>query len=482
MEFTNKLWDFSVLQHCKLPLVLNNAATFTIRLLLTLRKITESDADPLARSLSAEKSPEDWLRAVEDCAVDPSIVITVGPSSTGKSIFAKRLLNRYLTGQGKAARPLPAVCYLDIDPEKPEYTPHGQISLVVVRSLNLGPSFTQSTTPSSPLDTEANSIVRSHCMPTSLVNHREYYRACAEDLFLAYKALQSHDPSLPLVISTSGSLYSSDFDLLINLLARFKPHYAIHMSDIQAIDTEQATKLHSLQTTVSQYRGTVHEITAQAPASLAMRTDADLRAMYMQSYFHCTKSNRNGPGIATWTSNSISQLVPWEFCFEETEERTQDFVGFAMYSEPVEPMSLVQSLNGLIVQIVESTSSAIPTPYVSLPRTRKYSVPYFAKSDQTGMVEPLDPRTSKLICTAMVRGFDAESKMVQILVPKSHENLLHNLSPERTVFVGGCCEPPEWAYLEDANAATCTPWLEEDTRMDNMGYLNTVRRVRKFQT
>jgi polynucleotide 5'-hydroxyl-kinase GRC3/NOL9 len=64
------------------------------------------------------------------------------------------------------------------------------------------------------------------------------------------------------------------------------------------------------------------------------------------------------------------------------------------------------------------------------------------------------------------------------------------------VFVGGCCDPPEWAYVEDAYIAgnsaerkrstfvdiKNTPWVEERTRMDDMGYLNTVRRVRKFQT
>jgi polynucleotide 5'-hydroxyl-kinase GRC3/NOL9 len=379
------------------------------------------------------------------------------------------------------------VYYLDLDPEKPEYTPHGQISLVIVRTLNLGPNFTHFATSSSSLDTSANRVVRSHCMPTNLVNHRDYYRACAEDLFLAFKALQSHDKPLPLVINTSGTLYSSDFELLTGLLARFKPHHAVHLSDTQAIDTAQAAKLDSLQTVVSQYRGTTYEIAAQSAASPGMRTDAEMRAMHMQSYFHLAKASKTN-STTTWNSTPVSKSVPWEFCFEESDERSQDFVGFAMYSEPVEPASLVQALNGTIVHIIESTSSAIPAPYSSLPRTNKYHVPYFARSDRTGMVEPLDAKTSKLVCTALVRGFDPERRVVQVLVPKSHEALLHGLSPERTVLVGGCCEPPEWAYLEDANAVSAytetspIPWVEESARMDDMGYLNTVRRVRKFQT
>jgi len=308
---------------------------------------------------------------------------------------------------------------------------------------------------------------------------------------LTYKTLRSRDPLLPLIINTPGSLYGSELGSLTELLARFKPHHVVHLGDTQAIDTEQATKLHAFQTIVSQYRGTIHEITTHIPATAVFRTDADLRAMHMQSYFHFRKNTTNESTVSTWTCEPITNLVPWEFSFEETDERTQDFVGFVMYSEPIEPASLVQALNGSIVQIVESTSSVIPTPYTALSRTNKYRVPYFEKSGRTGMVEPLDPKTSKLICTVLIRGFDPERRVVQVLVPKTHESLLHNLSPERTVFAGGCCDSPEWAYVEDAyvgrtrgtviDGPARAPWVEEMGLVDDMGYLNTVRRVRKFQ-
>jgi polynucleotide 5'-hydroxyl-kinase GRC3/NOL9 len=388
------------------------------------------------------------------------------------------------------------VCYLDLDPSKPEYTPHGQISLSVIKSLNLGPNFMHPVTAAYTSESQANKTIRAHSMPTNLANHGQYYRACAEDLFLAYKSLQAQNPLTPLIINTSGSVYTSDFDLLTALLSRFRPHHAVYLSDARTIDTEYATRLQSLQAIVSQYRGTFHEISAQAPAPFPQRTDTDLRAMQMQSYFHVSKANDSGTKPSTWSQIPISNLVPWEFCYEETEERVQDFVGFAMYSEPAEPASLLQSLNGSVVQIVESTSSAIPTPYIDLSRTAKYRLPYFPSSERTGMVEPLDPRTSKVVCTALVRGFDLERKVVQLLVPKTHESSLYHLSPERTVFVGGCCDPPEWAYVEDAYIASnlagrkdsmaidveSTPWVEVRAQLDDMGYLNTVRRVRKFQT
>ena len=450
-------------------------------------QVTDSDSDPLSRPLRPEVIPEDWLRATEDCTSSPSITIVTGSPSSGKSTFARRLVNRSLTGLGKNAPSVPAVCYMDLDPKRQEHAPGGQISLVIVRDLTLSPSFTHPSIVPESGDATRNEIIRSHPVPMNFANYAEYYQSCVEDLFLAYRNLCSRDSSLPLVIDTPGFLYTSHFDIISTLLTMLKPHNIVHLGDTQAYDTETAAILHLLQTTASQYRSTVQEITAQQPQSTPIRTDTELNAMQMQSYFHLKSSSTNPdlPQVLSWTSDSLSHLIPWEFCYEETSERTQDIVGFAMYSEPIEPVSLLHALNGSIIQIIQSTSSIVPTPYTSLPRTGKQGIPYFQESERTGMVEPLDSRTTRLVCTAMIRGFDPERRVVQVLVPKTHEALLYNLAPERTVFVGGCCDAPEWAFVEDAYAAeeaSTLPWVENESTMEEMGYLNTVRRVRKFQT
>jgi polynucleotide 5'-hydroxyl-kinase GRC3/NOL9 len=433
---------------------------------------------------------------VEDCATDSSIIVTIGAAATGKSTFTKRLLNRLLTGHGKSARSLPAVCYLDLDTSKPEYTTQGQISLAVIKLLNLGPNFSHAETAFPPSGLKRNEIVRSHPMPPNLVNYKDYYRACVEDLFLAYKSLQSQESLLPLVINTPGSLYTHHCDLLTALLARFKPHHIVHLGDVRANDAEDTAKLHALHTVVAHYRGTIHQIAEHVPVFPPMKTDVELRAMQMQSYFHLDKVKPGEVRAIPWAPRPVSELVPWELCYEETDERVQDFVGFAMYSDPIESASLVNSLNGSIVQILESTSSLIPTPYTGLSRTTRYRVPFFQTSSRTGMVEPLDPRTSKLVCTAFVRSFDPDSRVVQLVVPRAYDRLLYDLIPERTVLVGGCCEQPEWAYLEDAGVVGKAGgsqldssdklerihWVSEKAHFDDMGYLNTVRRVRKFQT
>jgi polynucleotide 5'-hydroxyl-kinase GRC3/NOL9 len=408
--------------------------------------VTDSESDELSRPLRPEMTPEDWLRAIEECTTGPSITVVTGCSGSGKSTFARRLVNRSLTGLGKNFPSVPAVCYMDLDPQKQEYAPGGQISLVVARDLNLSPSFTFPSTIPRSEGQARNETIRAHPIPGDLANYTEYYQSCVEDLFLAYRNLSSRDSTLPLIIDTPSFLYASNFDTLNKLLIRLKPHNIVHLGDTGAIDTETAARLHLLQTTASQYRSTIYEITSQSPQSTPIRSSAELNCMQMQSYFHLKASiaSPGQPHTLSWTSSPLSQLVPWEFCYEETAERMQDIVGFAMYSEPIEPCSLLHALNGSVVQIIQSTSSAVPTPYTSLARTGRFRIPYFHASDRTGMVEALDPRTTRLVCTAMIHSFDAEKRVVRVLVPKTHEELLYGLAPERTVFVGGCCDVRLW--------------------------------------
>lgn len=149
-----------------------------------------------------------------------------------------------------------------------------------------------------------------------------------------------------------------------------------------------------------------------------------------------------------------------------------------MYTESIEPSSLFHSLNGSIVKIVELHFSSQRT----ISRTTETEIPYIAKDEKSGLVEPLAPSVSKLVCTALVRGFDFKRKVVQVLVPEAHEKSLYQLSSDQIVFVGGCCDSPEWAFLEGAETEQSRPWVEKGSIVDDMGYLGTIRRVRKFQT
>ncbi|KAL6705267.1 Polynucleotide 5'-hydroxyl-kinase grc3 [Coniothyrium glycines] len=462
--------------------------------------VTLSHADSSSRPLIPDLAPGDWLRAIEDCTSNPSVTLVTGPSDSGKSVFTKRLLNRHLTGLGKTAPPATSAFLLDLNPDKQEYTPTGQISLVSVKHINLSPAYTHPTIILDSEGTVANRLIRAHPMPVSLANYMEYFQQCIEDLYLTYKSLQSRDDSIPLVIDTSGMLYTTAFDVLIKLSSLFRPHHIVHLSGAQAFEPNGASKLHLLQKTASSCRGTVHDITAQGPPLRSMRSAAQLRTMQMQSYFHLNtgKTRMLGSKELGWAHTPVSRLVPWELCYQDTPERSQDIVGFASYAEPVEAASLAHVLMGSIVHIVQSTSSSIPTPYTSLQRTGKFQIPYFGRNKRTGTVPPLDPRTINLVCVAIVRNFDPERKVMRLVVPSAHEDSLRNLAPERTVLISGCCEMPEWAFLESASLGQqsreqvehmcdddqveCLNWVEDKSVSEAMGYLEAVRRVRRFQT
>lgn len=343
-----------------------------------------------------------------------------------------------------------------------------------------------------------NEIIRAHSLPIrGLSNYQEHFLACVEDLYSAYSNLQLQSHATPLIINTPGWLHNS-LDILLHILSHTKARYLVHLADLEAIDEENSAKLDALDTAARKCNGSISHISAQTPLPIPSRTDAELRSMQMLSYFHCTGFLSSTPPDRTWNSKPLSHSTPWDFCYEETSDLKQSFIGFLNLAEWIEPSQLFTTLNGSVVQVVETSDSVIQHQYKALPRTHKYHIPYFPKSLH-GVVEPLNPNTSQLVCTALLRSWDPHNRTLQLVVPKTHEALLHGLVPEKTVFVFGCCETPDWAYMEDAyyEAAQRTkekatggailqdmdlpPWVERADEAEEWGYLNAVRRVRKFQ-
>jgi polynucleotide 5'-hydroxyl-kinase GRC3/NOL9 len=476
-------------------------AYILVGLSLILGQVTESDDDPLGRPLLPELAPEDWLRTIDEISAAASTSIVIGPSASGTTTFAKRLLNRYLTGYGKTAKPVPAVCYMDLDYSSPEYTPHGQISLTIVRELNFGPAYTHPTT--FPSRSDSNETIASHVVPfQGLTNIEEYFTSCVEHLFQTYQNLRFDGPTPPLILNTNGELYMAHYDMLQKLVKNTKPNYIVHLGDKIRIDEEAASKLHDLQVLAQKTHSKLHELAAQFPANPLIKPSNELQAMHMQSYFHLTgQSTSRHP---SFTSSPLTTLAPWEFCYKETPASTQDLIGILPLFEPLDASQLLTALNGSIVQIVTTTDTAATSQYTLLPRTPASEIPYFPIDARAGMAHPLRPSTTTYICTALIRGVDPSSHILQVLVPKSHEHLLHGLEPEKTVFVAGCCETPEWAYVEDAyqhvaqrrrnlgerarfaseemltQGLELPPWVAKKSVVNGMGHLNAVRRVRKF--
>ncbi|KAF2018466.1 hypothetical protein BU24DRAFT_408373 [Aaosphaeria arxii CBS 175.79] len=480
------------------PLFANiwNASTSLKNRKRSFSLITDSDADPWNRPIAPELAPEDWLRQIEECANNPSTILVGGMPTSGKSMFARRLINRCLTGLGKSARAMSAVYFLDLDPNKPEYGPHGQISLALICELNLGPSFTRPS-PENESSENFNKILHAHSVPTNdLFNYWSYFIACVKHLFRVYTDAQRQQPA-PLIVNTPGSIFSIDVTLFIDVLAQIKPRQVVLTGDLEAIDELNAARLDAVDTFSRKSGITVSHIPAQYSVNKLSHSEAQLRSMHMLSYFHCTGRSQSDPRQFTFNSKSISSMTPWEFCYEETSYAQQTFIGILSMGEYIEPSRLSHVLNGSLVKLVETEDESIIALSNKLPRTQKYRLPYF-QGNSDGMVAPPEPATSRVVCTALLRAWDPENRIAQLLIPKSLERAIRRLNPEKTVLISGCCDHPEWAYTEhdyyrllrreDQVSATTTvlqqsqsPWVMPASTIKNMGYMNTTRRVRKFQ-
>lgn len=459
--------------------------------------ITDSDGDPLRRNIIPEIIPDDWISQIEECSRTQSITFVTGRPSSGKSTFVRRLINRYLTGLGKLAKATSSVYLLDLDGNRPAYSPHGQVSLVSVREVDLGPEFTHSAVIAQPGTT--NEIIRAHPVPIrNSSNSPDHLIACAEDLFRHCAVLRQQNPSIPLVINLPGWLYAGSFESILKLMLHVRPQKVIHLTDLESIDEGNAARLDALDEAGRKSSVQIGHISAQTVSTESSRPQLELRDMQMISHFHCTGLNNSDPPQRLYSSKPLSHTAPWEFCYEETPKSQQSFIGFLLLSEWIDPSQLVAVLNGSIIQIVETFDANTLDRFGTLPRTNISRIPFFEKGEN-GSVQPLDPRTSRLVCTALLRGFDPANRIAQVIVPKPYESVLRDLKPERTVFVFGCCEDPEWAYMEDAYSRIAeqaedaylgrrvaaepltSPWVQKASVMEEMGYLNTVRRVRKFQ-
>ena len=375
--------------------------------------------------------------------------------------------------------------------------PVGQISLVAVRDLNLGPEYTHPAITPGYKKPSGNELIRAHPIPRNMAINFDFYYACVENLFQAYNDLRPQYPIAPLIINISGLLYDAGSHCLTKIVTKIKPHNFVHMSKSSAADHENPIKLHAFQAAVLQYQGTYHDINVHEYMTNPTRSRSELDLMQTQSYFHLKSIWRNPSTqhVLTWAWEPLSTTAPWEFCYQETRDRKQEIVGFAIYSEIFDPVSMIHILNGSIIHILVLTSSAVQLPYTTLLRAGKYQIPYFAKPEHDGNINPLDPGTYSFICVAMIRGFDLENKIVQVLVPRTHENLMYRLNPTQTIFVYGCCDTPEWAFLEDIYASmksnpnrnsvlveNSNVWVDGNSSDGQMGHLSTLRRVRKFQT
>ncbi|ROW09907.1 hypothetical protein VPNG_06310 [Cytospora leucostoma] len=405
-------------------------------------QILSTSADgPKKAMLQDLKSPALWNKKLADL-VRPSrkvapVVLVCGPKSSGKSTLSRILINRLVTEQGSnKKRTWPGIAVLDVDPGQPEFSPPGVISLVRLDGPNLSPPFCHPTL-------GHKNIIRSHAMaavtPGSDV---ENYKDCVQDLYQRYRAAC---PNHPLVINTPGWVQGTGLGILVDLIHEIHPAEVIYMSEDGPEDTVVGLRSACEKIPFTTLPSQSSEFTT--------RTALHLRQMQAMSYFHVDPDKTAGDEIR-WSSQTLMSVPP---LLVKYSGANNGILGVTCYGFQPSAELLADAINGTILAIVEiedrkafqvaqkddgvlQAEGTVESPTVEdLTQRTPENIPYIRRTT------PLNPRYSRSIGLALVRGIDSVKKTLALSTPLPPKQL----SGKEIVLVSGKFDSPTWAYTED---------------------------------
>ncbi|CAK7272510.1 Polynucleotide 5'-hydroxyl-kinase grc3 [Sporothrix epigloea] len=446
---------------------------------------TSGDESAITRDLT---SPPEWNKLISE-SVSPMqhnakngqpVLFVCGPKSSGKSTFSRLLVNRLLTKTSSTARKwhVPSVAVLDIDPGQPEFATPGSLSLVQVREPSLSPPLCRPYISNDGM--VGNSLIRSHELASvSPATDPDHYIESVLDLYSLYRRdLRS---SVPLVVNTPGWIQGTGLEILTELVNKMRPTQVIYMSQEGPEETVKVLK--------SAYHGVPFLELPSQPGDLKVRTAAHLRMMQTMSYFHLDMTSATLPESTSsktqqrrshlsWLTTPVSAIRPWAVPYAGTQS---GILGVIWYdSQP--PANLVaDAMNGTVVSIVaienlkafrmgrrlheesntemqvdavdnnepaegsdSTTASLRLPPYVRSPE----GIPLVLNPDD----KKLDPRYSRKLGIALVRGIDSKSRELHLLTPLPADKALDEVIQQDclgVVLVCGKLDLPTWAYTED---------------------------------
>ena len=439
------------------------AALYKAISILKIQQIKSTEDDPHQRPLRLLETLSDWQRIVSRLqslrTERPLAIMVCGPKGAGKSTFCRILANALLTKASAMENEKMAdnegVAFLDLDPGQPEYSPPGDLSLLLLQSWNLGPPFTH---PTSGL----NQLVRAHHFGhvSPKEDPKHYYR-CALDLLDNYRRMARDYRSCPLIINSAGWIQDIGLELLSDFIDGMCLTDVVYMSTSGPEDV-----IDTLQGATSRSDVTFHQLLSQS-SEMATRTAGDLRMMQTLSYFHLTESEGKVHNMR-WNPWPLTGVAPMVIHYSGPK---QAILGFTVLgdSDNMEFLNtfLESTFDGCVVGVVAVDHSHWPNTRESdsgpvdedesLPdqvadtdnkpsilRTAT-EIPFLSSSNHT--TSRLPPERSFSLGQALIRGIDPNHKTIHLLTPIPTSTLQAH-SPN-IVLVRGSLDTPTWAYREE---------------------------------
>ncbi|RDB20262.1 Polynucleotide 5'-hydroxyl-kinase GRC3 [Hypsizygus marmoreus] len=389
------------------------------------------------KDVQAFDLPYSWERALSSASSDAPVGIHLvkGPKKSGKSTFARTLVNRLLTQYRRVA-------YLECDLGQSEFTPGGMVALNVVDTPLFGPPFTHLTLPTFAhyIGATTPRSSPSHYL-TAVQSALESYRLDIQTPAVAFDAPEDDtriSGVIPLVVNTMGWNKGLGADLTTKIQDTTEPTdiYEVEAPVFDAVwpappprnplPTPHTAKLHPLQPIASSVLSTSYSA-------------ADHRSLAILSYFHAVFPSSPPTELeqvtaTTWnTSLPLCARPPYEVdCAQVFEKVILTGAG----SEDVVPSEVQRVLNGAVVGLVACEPGTLDLD-VSMSSTSTDAIPY-----TQGFPVP-SPSTSVCHGLALIRSMSPASSQMHILTPLPHQALA-----KCRVVVKGELDLPVWGMLD----------------------------------
>lgn len=382
----------------------------------------------------------------DEAILTPPVTLIRGPKNSGKSTFARTLLNRLTMRYRKVA-------YLECDLGQSEFTPGGMVALTVIEKPVFGPPFTHPTLPH-----QAHYI--GSTSPRSSPSH---YLSAIQALIYTYRLDIQYATSLvddqgtegaddgrisdviPLVVNTMGWTKGLGADLSYKVEELIEPTLIIEL-DAPSYDQSWSNARPTAAGTPSTVKSNIQTIEAISSSILSTRfTASDHRASSILSYFHAVFSPSPAPGaVKQVTASSWNMALPLcaQLPYEVDWSSAVDRVCLLGAStEDVVPSEILRVLNGAIVALVRADPDAdgdiLPVAAASGETAAVDIVPYIQGS------APPNPSTSTTLGLALIRAVSSSPPRFHVLTPVPSP-----LLGQCRVLVKGEMEIPIWGMLD----------------------------------
>jgi polynucleotide 5'-hydroxyl-kinase GRC3/NOL9 len=360
--------------------------------------------------------PISWLEAFQTISAEKAPRILVcGQKGSGKSTFSQYLVNSFIHHN--------PVIYLDTDPGQPSFSPPGMVSIHSLNQPVLSAPFAC---------TEMNDLVRCyHIGNISPRDNPRYYIDCITDL-LSHVAQDT-----PCVINTPGWTKGTGLELLTSLIEIAMPKFIVVLSNFG--NDSLAQNLRPIASECQSYLLLIESANTIPPA--VQLTAADLRALGIMSYFH-----RIGVGKWDFTTH-LTAWKPWIVKYSGSSEQ-RGIWAIAIQGEDLLPEDMVLAINGIMVAIVLVSRRTDET--VSL---TPEGIPVLSNRE----VKFMEPRSSRCVGYAVIRGIDVKNGWLLLLSPWNPSVLEDG---ESVVLERGHVNLPVWGMWHHKMSRVLGPWLE----------------------